>query len=407
MLQFAVLALPAPLAAGATSGILEVRSPLAGTIVRVEVVVDTANGAGPAVFDVNKNGATIFATPEDRPEIGTGALSDFVAGLAVAVERNDLLTVDADSIPTGGFAANSVTVTLTIDDGVFLPVFDPGTPLSRQTYLYDPLAAEFSLGDPVLTQDAVIADLYYGALNRAPDLAELADARADLLAGFSTGTTAFVQAIRDLGHSLFTGAEYVARGRTNTQFVTDLYHAYLGRAPEAGGLADWLAVLTGGASRSNTDLAFSSSSEFQSIRVPRVYGASAAGLPARDTVVKATASLANGASEAGTVALGKAFILIKVVVSAAARIRLYSTAAARDADTARGFTTEPSADSQHQIVLDLLLDGVTGLTWIMSPARLGFNGDVPAVNNLYYNIRNDSGGNASITVTFTRISMET
>jgi hypothetical protein len=410
MLHYAVMPRAAALAAGATLGILRVRSPLAGSIVRVDVTVEDGeeNGAGASLFDVNVEGASIFAAPENRLSLAADAGAAFVGGLAVVIARGDLLTIDADSLPAGGFAANSLTLTLTIDDGAYLPTFDLAAPASRQAYLYDPLTQKFKLADPVLTQDSVIADLYYGAFARAPDLSELAAARSALLAGFSTGATAFVQAIRTLGHSLFVSAEYVARSRTNSQFVTDLYHAYLGREPEAGGLADWVAVLTGGATRSDTDLSFSTSLEFQSIRVPRVYGASAAGLPARDTVVKATASIANGAEETGTVALGKTFLLLKIVATQFCRIRLYSTAAARTADAARGFTTEPATDASHQIILDLLLDGITGLTWIISSGgRIGFNADSPAVSNVYYAIQNNSGGNASVSVTFNRISMET
>lgn len=239
-----VLPLFSALGAGSTNGILEVRSPVAGVILRVEVVVDAGNGAGAAIFDVNRNGTTIFTDQDTRPEIAAGDISANVGGLAEPVARLDLLSIDADNIPAGGFPAKSLTLIVTIDDG----------------------AAE------MLSPDEVAKSLYAGAFDRAPDSTELASARAAFRTASLINTAAFVQAVRDAGHTLFISAEYIARGRSDTEFVGDLYRAYLGREPDDDGLADWLAVLTSGATRAATDTAFSGATEFTEIRATRLYG---------------------------------------------------------------------------------------------------------------------------------------
>lgn len=244
MLHYAVLLHSAALASGSTNGILSVRSPVAGVISRVEVVVEAGNGAGAAIFDVNLNGTTIFTDQDTRPEIAAGDISASVGGLAEPVAHLAPLSVDADNIPAGGFPAKSLTLIITIDDGVTM----------------------------MLTPDEVAKSLYAGAFDRAPDSTELSNARAAFRIASLTNTAAFIEAVRDLGHTLFISAEYIARGRSDAEFVGDLYRAYLGREPDADGLADWLAVITGGATRTATDTAFSGATEFTEIRSALMYG---------------------------------------------------------------------------------------------------------------------------------------
>lgn len=128
--------------------------------------------------------------------------------------------------------------------------------------------------------------------------------------------------------------------------------------------------------------------------------------PARGDVQLVTASLANNAEAVGTVALGKSFELLKVVVSHAARVRLYSTAGARTADAARPVGTDPTAGAQHQIICDLNLDATTGLVWLLSPSAFGFNGEASVSAAIPYAVQNKSGGAQAVTVTFTRLSVE-
>ena len=55
-----------------------------------------------------------------------------------------------------------------------------------------------------------------------------------------------------------------------------------------------------------------------------------------------TASLADDATEVGSIAVSAIYTLLVITTSAALRVRLYTTAAARDADLARPSTQEQS-----------------------------------------------------------------
>jgi YD repeat-containing protein len=82
-----------------------------------------------------------------------------------------------------------------------------------------------------------------------------------LRAAYPNGQSSMVKAVRELGKTLFESAEYIARGTTATQFVTDLYWAYLMRAPDPGGLAYWT-VQVPLQGRENVRRAFDESAEF-------------------------------------------------------------------------------------------------------------------------------------------------
>jgi YD repeat-containing protein len=51
-------------------------------------------------------------------------------------------------------------------------------------------------------------------------------------AAYQQGQTSMLMALTEFGMTVFESAQYVGRGRTNPQYVSDLYHAYLMRAPE-------------------------------------------------------------------------------------------------------------------------------------------------------------------------------
>lgn len=132
--------------------------------------------------------------------------------------------------------------------------------------------------------------------------------------------------------------------------------------------------------------------------------ANAGGAPSRGDVSKTTASLANNAEEVGVIALGKSSLVLRVQTTAKCRIRLYSTAAYRAADSARAPGIDPTGE--HGVMLDILFP-VGNLTWDLSPLSLVTNDDGPPVSNIYYAIQNLSGAAAAITVTVTRIQLET
>lgn len=113
----------------------------------------------------------------------------------------------------------------------------------------------------------------YNALGRSPNAAELQQGMATLTAAAAQGQAQLLQAARGLADSLFNSQEYALRGRTDPQFVTDLYWTYLQRAPEASGLQAWVNAIPVYGRPAVRD-GFAHSPEFDAI-MSRVYGLSA------------------------------------------------------------------------------------------------------------------------------------
>lgn len=117
-----------------------------------------------------------------------------------------------------------------------------------------------------------------------------------------------------------------------------------------------------------------------------------------------TASIADLVTEDSTIVLGKSGLLYRGIASAFCRVRLYSTATARTADTARAIGTDPATAAG--VLADLVFDATSGLTINFQPLISFNNNDVPVTSTIYYAITNRSGTPAAITVTFTRMVLE-
>lgn len=115
-----------------------------------------------------------------------------------------------------------------------------------------------------------IRNFYIGALAREPTAPEL-ETEMDLLLE-AVGGRQWYWAAAQIGLRLFTSAEYVARTRTNAEFVDDVYLAYLQRPGDAQGITDWLTAITGGMTRATVAFHFGDSTEFRTIHAFRVYG---------------------------------------------------------------------------------------------------------------------------------------
>lgn len=106
-----------------------------------------------------------------------------------------------------------------------------------------------------------------------------------------------------------------------------------------------------------------------------------------------TAALAAGAYETSVVAVGRTYALRHVTTSIPARVRLYTTAAGRDADVGRAAGTDPP------LAVGCVLDAVTtagALDIAVAPAAIGFTdgtADVPCT------ITNTSGAAGAVTAT--------
>lgn len=123
-------------------------------------------------------------------------------------------------------------------------------------------------------------------------------------------------------------------------------------------------------------------------------------LPARATVAYTTASLAAGAVETGAVTMAKGYRLLKVQLSAAARVEVYGTTAERTADANRPWGTDPAQGVG--LVLDYL--AVAAGTWDLSPTVDGFSTESSPSSSIPIAVTATAAG--AVTVTFTWIQTE-
>jgi YD repeat-containing protein len=119
-----------------------------------------------------------------------------------------------------------------------------------------------------------VEDFYQGVLSRQPFPGESGDWSNQLAQ--AQGETQLMLEARGLGRALFKSTEYAARGRTNQQYVEDLYRGYMQRQPDAGGVGYWAGVVQADPSngRENVLAAFEGSPEFEE-KVRRLCGTSA------------------------------------------------------------------------------------------------------------------------------------
>lgn len=113
--------------------------------------------------------------------------------------------------------------------------------------------------------------------------------------------------------------------------------------------------------------------------------------------ITATALGANARISSSVPNIAATYDILRVVSNLAfpVRLRLYSSAAFRDADATRSRFSAPVPGSQHGVIMDLVLNAATGYIWAMSPLARG--GTLPAVSpgvslipdrTIYYTIDN-------------------
>jgi RHS repeat-associated protein len=137
-----------------------------------------------------------------------------------------------------------------------------------QRYLYDRYGNR-SYVLSLKTSDWVTT-LYNVTLNRAPDSGGLAAWDNVLRNGYAQGQAAFLQSAKDTAAGFFDSTEYLNRNRTNSEYVRDLYLAYLNREPDQAGWDAWTNLLNNGASRQSVRAGFADSGEFAN-RVSGMY----------------------------------------------------------------------------------------------------------------------------------------
>jgi hypothetical protein len=113
-------------------------------------------------------------------------------------------------------------------------------------------------------EGSLVLDFYRGYLNRLPEPGGFEYWVQQFRAGQCSTFTAFKAQADAIANGFQTSTEYLARNRSNAEFVGDLYSAFMRRAAEAGGLAYWTDQLNRGLqSRAMVRQGFLDSPEFQ------------------------------------------------------------------------------------------------------------------------------------------------
>jgi hypothetical protein len=114
------------------------------------------------------------------------------------------------------------------------------------------------------TPRPTLVDHYYTSiLKRTPDPGGKAYWESEVERTQTLGID-IKEAYMVMSGNFFTSAEYLGFGRTDEEFLTDLYLTFFNRDPDSGGLSYWLGELSSGSSRDMVMYFFMFSPEFNS-----------------------------------------------------------------------------------------------------------------------------------------------
>jgi len=131
--------------------------------------------------------------------------------------------------------------------------------------------------------------------------------------------------------------------------------------------------------------------------------ASGGSLQSRTIVSASTTSIADDAVGFTTAAGFKAYTLMKVGVSTAAWIRIYTDSTSRANDSSRSVGEDPSPGSG--VIAEVVTTGISTQQMI-TPFAMGGNMDDPVSNVIYLAIKNLSGSTQTITANLTILQLE-
>ncbi len=105
-----------------------------------------------------------------------------------------------------------------------------------------------------IAAETFVARCYGLVLNRTPDSIGLNNWANSLVNNQNTGA--------HMAYGFFFSQEYINSNTSNEEFVTTLYNVFLDRAPDQGGLNDWVGQLEAGATREQIFAGVANSREF-------------------------------------------------------------------------------------------------------------------------------------------------
>lgn len=134
------------------------------------------------------------------------------------------------------------------------------------SFLFSPEFATFmqtTLGNTTARAEVnMVMDFYRGVLGRLPDSGGFVYWLQQFRTAQCQDSFAVATQVNSISSSFLNGAEYAGRARNNTQYVDDLYNAFLRRGADVTGLQAWVNTLNGGTSRDTLRRSFVNSIEF-------------------------------------------------------------------------------------------------------------------------------------------------
>ncbi len=115
----------------------------------------------------------------------------------------------------------------------------------------------------VRPEGTTVIDFYRGYLFRLPDDSGLSYWMWQFRSAQCAGGNALATSAESISSLFQSSGEYAGRGRSNADFVADLYSAFLRRGGDLGGVQYWIGQLDAGASRDSVRRSFLASAEFQ------------------------------------------------------------------------------------------------------------------------------------------------
>ena len=123
----------------------------------------------------------------------------------------------------------------------------------------------------------------------------------------------------------------------------------------------------------------------------------------RATFSTTTSSLTNNSSAFPNITGAyKSYLLFKIQTDRAAWIRVYTSSAARSADSSRSIDVDPLPGSG--VIAEVITTGAS--TQVLTPAVIGFNDDATPTDTIYLSVTNRSGTTGTVTVTLTALKLE-
>lgn len=121
----------------------------------------------------------------------------------------------------------------------------------------------------------------------------------------------------------------------------------------------------------------------------------------------AIGSLAAGAYATGSLSIARLSVLKRLTSdNVDVRVRLYQTAAQRDADLARTFGDRSYLTTNHGMICDIKLTASTGSTWRLPCPATVENGDIPTSGLIYYTVSNEGVLSAAYNLSFKHLILE-